>query len=418
MNIDTKRSLAAKHKLNLTDEQLENVSFIECDDERNSLQVRGTIAVFDKPIYLAKGIRLCPLYPQFGVDVHGDIYDAETLRRLVATIPSSPKYYPEIRTKHCRRIRNHRASASAWCENADPVLKHIVNHKDGDKHNFDSGNLEWVTQKENVDHAFSTGLMVSEVACAYLDVIAGDIREFSNIGDLAKSIGCTYEKALYYLHDHDGDCLLNRRYELKYLDDESDWVNPVIGKLKPSSKYNIFVTYPDGRVEPYWNLAEFDTKFNGYNCMRGIDFVMRKVNKRHPDLVFDYTLRYPNTEFEIKCKRTGVVRTTTNIDDVVSVANRSRTYIMNLMGSDRVCEGPSDYIRVKSQAEWKPPALIGNIRRTIRVTNMVTKVSRIFDTVKSIAAELDCATATIRNRLRDGTMYKNFKFDILEERRT
>lgn len=416
MNIETKRGLASKHKLKLTDDQLSNVEFIYCDDDRNSLQVNGTIVVFKEPVYLVPGIRLCPLYPQFGVDEFGNVYDG--LMPLVPTIPTSTKYYPEVRPNTHHRIRNHRASASAWCLNDDPIKRHTVNHKDGNKHNFDSSNLEWVTQKENVDHAFDTGLMVIEVPCACLDVMTGEIREFPNISDLAAAVGSTYGVAVYYLRNHDGDCLLNNRYELKYLSDKSDWVNPVIGKLKPSSKYNIFVTYPDGRVEPYWNLAEFDTKFNGYSCMRGIDFIMRKVNKKHPHLVFDYTLRYPDTEFEIKCKRTGSIRMTKNIDDVVRATNRSRTYIMNLMGTDRVCDGPDDYIRVKSHAEWKIPEFIGNVQRTIRVTNMVTKVSLVFRTVKSIAEELECATATIRNRLRDGTMYKNFKFEILKERRT
>ena len=34
-----------------------------------------------------------------------------------------------------------------------------VNHLDGEKWNYELANLEWSTQQENVDHAFSTGLM-------------------------------------------------------------------------------------------------------------------------------------------------------------------------------------------------------------------------------------------------------------------
>jgi hypothetical protein len=33
-----------------------------------------------------------------------------------------------------------------------------VNHKDGDTHNFNINNLEWVTEKENSIHAINTGL--------------------------------------------------------------------------------------------------------------------------------------------------------------------------------------------------------------------------------------------------------------------
>ncbi|WP_194287260.1 NUMOD4 motif-containing HNH endonuclease [Gracilibacillus oryzae] len=51
----------------------------------------------------------------------------------------------------------HRLVAQAFIPN--PLAKAEVNHKDGNRLNNESINLEWVTRKENMDHAFDNDLI-------------------------------------------------------------------------------------------------------------------------------------------------------------------------------------------------------------------------------------------------------------------
>jgi hypothetical protein len=70
------------------------------------------------------------------------------------------KGYKEVRLSNFKGKRTpkslHRLVACAFIPNV--YNKPQVNHKDGNKLNNDSSNLEWVTASENIKHAYDIGL--------------------------------------------------------------------------------------------------------------------------------------------------------------------------------------------------------------------------------------------------------------------
>ena len=77
----------------------------------------------------------------------------------------------------------HRLVANTFIKNPDN-LPHI-NHIDGDKLNNSADNLEWVTAKDNIRHAFDTGLSCNKGECHPTHKLSEDlVREIKTMKGL------------------------------------------------------------------------------------------------------------------------------------------------------------------------------------------------------------------------------------------
>ena len=99
-----------------------------------------------------KGIEL-----NYFVFTDGTIYNATTKHKMSQC--KDKDGYMNVCLSHQGKhwtIHVHRLVANAFIPNPDN--KPEVNHKNGKKHDNNVSNLEWSTAKENVQHAYSTGL--------------------------------------------------------------------------------------------------------------------------------------------------------------------------------------------------------------------------------------------------------------------
>ena len=94
--------------------------------------------------------------PGYSVTKHGKIYSKRNQRYLVQTVQGSDYKFVVIRR---RPYTVHRLVAKAFVQNPDPENFNVVNHKDGNKFNNSSDNLEWCNQSHNTSHAHETGLI-------------------------------------------------------------------------------------------------------------------------------------------------------------------------------------------------------------------------------------------------------------------
>lgn len=112
--------------------------------------------IFDNEIW--KDVTIPNVLPYYKVSNYGNLYSSNTDCLLDGKITDKGYIMVKLRTyTGYLEIYLHRLVMLTFNPIPNPEL-YIVNHLDGIKSNDFYENLEWATQKRNVEHAFQTGL--------------------------------------------------------------------------------------------------------------------------------------------------------------------------------------------------------------------------------------------------------------------
>lgn len=105
-------------------------------------------------------MKLLAGYPNYGICPDGTVLNLKTGRALKSEITKKGKGYPRVTLcayGETKRFFIHRLVAELFIPRKENDGT-FVNHIDGNHLNCHISNLEWVTHRENVDHAMRTGL--------------------------------------------------------------------------------------------------------------------------------------------------------------------------------------------------------------------------------------------------------------------
>lgn len=93
----------------------------------------------------------------YSVSDSGEVFSYRSNKLLSKTKTTTGYYKVELYKDGSKKsLKVHRLVAMAFIPKIE--YKPFINHKDGNKLNNNVENLEWCTQKENVNHALTTGL--------------------------------------------------------------------------------------------------------------------------------------------------------------------------------------------------------------------------------------------------------------------
>jgi len=139
----------------------------------------------------------------------------------------------------------HRVVATLFCPNTEQ--NPIVNHKDGNKLNNNADNLEWITVRENTQHASKMGLLKPTNQRKVRRISAsGEMKEYSSLEEAFKENKDRIKYSSYICSVCSGTQKTAGGYRWEYIDPKERDAEPETGKT--ISGFTNYIIMSNGKI--------------------------------------------------------------------------------------------------------------------------------------------------------------------------
>jgi hypothetical protein len=397
---------------------LEDIYFV--DISTNVVKVTcGKVMRFKRPIMASTDIRVIPGFTKYGITKYGKIYDLTTFSTLKAVeyptkYPTINLYDPDYGVK--RNLRVHRLVALAWVGNEDFVSKPIVNHIDGNKTNYHAHNLEWCTFKYNNDHAVNTGLVKEARQYKVRDIETGEIREFGSFGKVCDELGMDRTTKFKDTRKVLKPSLINGRYEVKELEDETPWMTVEEAKVT-KGLYTIKITHPDGKVDTHNTNLEVIKKYKLWDISHSVKEIVRRMGEKHPELKLEVIQNVVVVPLQALKVDTMEIVEAPSIREMTRLTGLTFSSIRLALhkGEEYIFKGYA--FRYNTDKEWS--ATLSETKHKavpIKATSMKDGTVTIYNSFKEAAFKIPGAGYNrINNAIKNKTPYRNRYYTTVDE---
>lgn len=360
--------------------------------------------------------RKIPQYPRYGVTCDGKVCDYIE-GKVVFDVPTSrtSNYYHRLNLigPGGKRVSVvvHRLVAMAWVVNPDPKTKLYVNHIDGWKNNNHFKNLEWVTTKENNEHAVVAGLRTDAIKCRVRDTRTGTEHEFASMRKACEFMGLSPDHYRSTTRPVRSTKLVAKFFEVRAEGDNRPWIHP-IGAFERKGRYIITVAPPDGDVRVFYDVRELIKTHGLWNMpSMSVEECLKRMARDYPDHVVEVIDQYEKRQIQALKLDTGEEFLTETLTDMSRLVGMNHGRLRVVLSRDKIIAEKGYAFRYDTPAPW-PDKIETPVARSwgIMAEHESTGDKLSFDSLRQAADNFGVDRSLIKVRLRKGTTHNGWLF--------